>query len=323
MITPEVRSTPETLLDALLDARRVELALLDDLSDAQMLGRRGHFLEPPIWEMGHVGWFQEYWLLRRLDGADPLLPGADEIYDSFNVSYTQRWDHRFPSRAATLAYITEVLRRSVARLESREPRNDEAYFYTLAAQHEDMHAENLTAILQTLGHTRPASLRSAGAPPPVDHAFRPVDVVVPGGTFRLGADPAEPFVFDNEKWAHAVELAPFAIARVPVTQAEFAAFVEDGGYRRQDCWGESGWRWREQAEAAHPVYWRREAPGRWLRRDFDREVPLEPHRPVIHVNWYEAEAYCRFAGRRLPTEIEWEAAASGEAERAGGAAVSL
>ena len=166
MITPEVRSTPETLLDALLDARRVELALLDDLSDAQMLGPRGHFLEPPIWEMGHVGWFQEYWLLRRLDGADPLLPDADEIYDSFNVSYTQRWDHRFPSRAATLAYITEVLRRSVARLESREPRNDEAYFYTLAAQHEDMHAENLTAILQTLGHTRPASLRSAGAPPP-------------------------------------------------------------------------------------------------------------------------------------------------------------
>src|SRR5438067_1463353 len=99
MITPEVRSTPETLLDALLDARRVELALLDDLSDAQMLGPRGHFLEPPIWEMGHVGWFQEYWLLRRLDGADPLLPGADEIYDSFNVSYTQRWDHRIPSRA--------------------------------------------------------------------------------------------------------------------------------------------------------------------------------------------------------------------------------
>src|SRR5207248_528736 len=124
MITPEVRSTPETLLDALLDARRVELALLNDLSDAQMLGPRGHFVEPPIWEMGHVGWFQEYWLLRRLDGADPLLPGADDVYDSFNVSYTRRWDHRFPSRASTRAYITEVLRRSVARLESREPRGD-------------------------------------------------------------------------------------------------------------------------------------------------------------------------------------------------------
>src|SRR5438034_11350309 len=160
MITPEVRSTPETLLDALLDARRVELALLDDLSDAQMLGPRGHFLEPPIWEMGHVGWFQEYWLLRRLDGADSLLPGADEIYDSFNVSYTRRWDHRFPSRKQTLDDIAEILRRSVARLDSATPGAAAAYVYTLAAHHEDMHAENLTLILQTLGYGQPALLRA-------------------------------------------------------------------------------------------------------------------------------------------------------------------
>src|SRR5438093_3965860 len=123
MITPQAATTSDALLEALLDARRVELALLDDLTDAQMLGTRAHFVEPPIWEMGHVGWFQEYWLLRRLDGADPLLPGADDVYDSFNVSYTRRWDHRFPSRASTRAYITEVLRRSVARLGSREPRD--------------------------------------------------------------------------------------------------------------------------------------------------------------------------------------------------------
>src|SRR2546426_923189 len=122
MITPEAATTSDALLEALPDARRVELALLDDLTDAQMLGTRAHFVEPPIWEMGHVGWFQEYWLLRRLDGADPLLPGADDIYDSFNVSYTRRWDHRFPSRASTRADIAEVLRRSAARLESRAPR---------------------------------------------------------------------------------------------------------------------------------------------------------------------------------------------------------
>ena len=117
--------TSQALLDALVDARRVELSLLEDLTDAQMLGSRAHFVEPPIWEVGHVGWFHEFWLLRRLDGAD-------DIYDSFNVSYTRRWDHCFPSRADTLAYITGVLRRSIARLQSREPRGEDAYFRTAA-----------------------------------------------------------------------------------------------------------------------------------------------------------------------------------------------
>src|SRR5438477_12063101 len=117
MITPQAATTSDALLEALLDARRVELALLDDLTDAQMLGAREHFVEPPIWEMGHVGWFQEYWLLRHLDGAGTLLPGSDGIYDAFHVSYTRRWEHAFPTRQATLDYITEVLRRSVGRLE--------------------------------------------------------------------------------------------------------------------------------------------------------------------------------------------------------------
>jgi iron(II)-dependent oxidoreductase len=97
-----------------------------------------------------------------------------------------------------------------------------------------------------------------------------------------------------------------------VTQSEFARFVEEGGYQRREWWSEEGWRWREVSGAEQPLYWQREAPGRWLRRAFDRMVPLEPHRPALHVNWHEAEAYCRFAGRRLPTEAEWEMAASAE-----------
>src|SRR2546422_7888295 len=119
------------LLAALTDARNVELEIFQGIADSQLLGRQAHFLEPPIWEIGHVGWFQEYWILRPLDGAQPLSSGSDGIYDSFNVSYTRRWDHRFPSRPATLAYLAEILGRSLGRLDSREPSPEDTYFYTL------------------------------------------------------------------------------------------------------------------------------------------------------------------------------------------------
>jgi len=304
-------TTTSLLLDALIDARTVELQLLDSLTDAQMLGARAHFVEPPIWEMGHVGWFQEYWILRHLDGADSLLPGSDGIYDSFHVSYTRRWDHRYPSRDATCAYIADVLRRSIDRLEVREPSGEETYFYTLAALHEDMHAESLTQIFQTHGYRLPTlSLMKDTTTPPVDPSYQPRDVEVPGGTFVLGADPSEPFVFDNEKWAHPVEVERFRISSTPVTNAEFQAFVDDDGYGRRELWGRRGWDWRRRIGAEHPVFWVRGADDRWYVRQFDRVVPLDPWYPVVHVNWYEAEAFCCWKGRRLPTEAEWEMAAT-------------
>jgi iron(II)-dependent oxidoreductase len=306
-----MQPSTDDLVGALLDARSVELSLIEGLTDPQMLGTRAHFVEPPIWELGHVGWFQEYWLLRRLDRAAPLLPGSDSIYDAFNVSYTRRWEHSFPSRQATLDYIGEVLRRSVGRLEGRTPTPDDVYFSTLAAQHEDMHTENLTLICQTCGYPRPKVGHFApfAVSPPVDAAYRPRDITVPGGEFLLGAAPGEPFVFDNEKWAHPVTVGSFSIASTSVTNAEFEAFVDDGGYRRRECWTRRGWDWRRREGAAHPVFWARDG-ARWAVREFDAIVPLEPWHPVVHVNWYEADAYCRWAGRRLPTEAEWEMAAT-------------
>jgi len=306
----DVQTTTEALVDALLDARRVELGLLDGLTDEQMLGARAHFLEPPIWEMGHVGWFQEWWIGRHLDGAAPLRPGSDGIYDSFNVSYTRRWEHAYPSRRETLADITEILGRSVARLKPGPASAVEAYFYTLAAHHEDMHAENLALILQTLGYRRPAPARGRPASLPPGLAELPRDVAVPGGTFALGASPDEPFVFDNEKWAHPVEVAPFRIAITPVTNAEFQGFVDDDGYRRREFWGRRGWDWRRRERAEQPLFWVRGDDRRWYERRFEVVAPLDPWHPVVHVNWYEAQAYCRWAGRRLPTEAEWEMAAT-------------
>ena len=303
-------ATPD-LLAALTDARNVELEIFRGIADSQLLGRQAHFLEPPIWEIGHVGWFQEYWLLRHLGRAETLLPGSDGIYDSFNVSYRLRWTHPYPSRGDTLSYISEVLKRSIGRIEGREPSEEERYFYTLAALHEDMHAENLTLVLQSLGYARPklSSFDRSAANPPVDEAYQPRDVAVPGGTFMLGAEPGGPFVFDNEKWAHPVILEPFRISSTPVTNAQFQAFVDDGGYRRREVWSAQGWDWRRRARVDHPLFWIADGR-RWGEQVFDEVVPLRPWHPVVCVSWWEAEAWCKWARRRLPTEAEWEMAAS-------------
>ncbi|MDP6610438.1 MAG: DinB family protein, partial [Vicinamibacterales bacterium] len=222
------RTIAADLIDDLRDARKAELAIFEGLTDDQMLGPREHFLEPPIWEVGHVGWFQEFFVLRHLYDEAPALANGDSIYDAFNVSYKRRWDHPFPSRAETLAYLQAVLDRCVGRLEQREPTEPEAHVYRLVTQHEQMHAENLTMVRQTLAYPRPALASESDIPTDPTYTLR--DVEVSGGTHLLGAPRDDPFVFDNEKWAHPVEVAPFRIANTPVTNAQFVEFVDDGGY---------------------------------------------------------------------------------------------
>jgi iron(II)-dependent oxidoreductase len=290
------------------DARRRTLELIDDLTEPQLLGPRLPTVNPPLWELGHLAWFQEKWLLRR--GGEPsLLSDADALYDSSEVHHATRWGLPLPPRRDTLAYLSQVFESVIGKLERGSVSEEDAYFSRLATFHEDMHGEAFAYTRQTLGYPRPR-LGGAGQGGADGAGPLPGDAAVPGGRFLLGARPgAEPFVFDNEQWAHPVELRPFAIARAPVTQAEFAAFVEEDGYRRRELWSEAGWAWREGAGALHPCYWACQGLGDWRRRDFDRWVPLELHRPVLHVNWYEAEAYCHWSGRRLPTEAEWEATA--------------
>ncbi len=313
-LPPGPLPAPAVLAGWVRDARRRTLDLVADLDGEQLLGPRLATLNPPLWELGHVAWFQEKWVLRHAGGAPPLRADGDALYDSAAVPHDTRWDLPLPSLAGTIAYLDAVRDGVLERLEHDGADPALAYFVQLSVFHEDMHGEAFTYTRQTLGYPAPRltapAVPSGGSPAAGADGPLAGDVELPGGTLRLGARPGEdPFVFDNEKWAHPVELAPFAIARAPVTQEEFAAFVADGGYRRRELWSDAGWRWREAAGAEGPLYWRREASG-WLRRDFDRWVPLEPHRPMLHVAWHEAEAWCRWAGRRLPSEAEWEAAAA-------------
>ena len=289
------------------DARRRTLELLVELDGGAWMGPRLDIVNPPGWEAGHVAWFQERWVLRHGREAGPLRPDADSLWDSARVPHETRWDLPLPDREATLVYLADVLGRVLS------AKGGDEYFLWLALFHEDMHGEAFTYTRQTLAYRAP---RPAAADPA--HAAAgpwPGDVRVDGGDFLLGAiEGRERFVFDNEKWAHRVLLAPFQIARAPVTNADYAAFVEHGGYENRALWSEAGWRWRLAAGALCPVYWRRRGAAFEARRN-DRTEPLAPHQPVMHVCWYEAEAYCRFAGRRLPSEAEWELAAGGPAKR--------
>ena len=301
---------PAELAAQAADARARTLTLIEGLDQDQLMGPRLAIVNPLRWEIGHTAYFHEYWVLRQHLGEPPGRADVDKLYDSINIAHDDRWDLPLPSLADTLAYMRGVLERECAHLANNSADARRDYLAQYAVFHEDMHTEAFTYTRQTLAYPAPAI---GTAPDPAWQAGGLAgDAAVPAGLFRLGAEEGrDEFCFDNEKWAHAVEVRPFRIARAAVTNAEYAAFVDDGGYRRRELWDDDGWCWRDAARRDHPVYWRRGTAG-WELRRFDTWVALRPHAAVIHVSWHEAQAYCRWAGRRLPTELEWEVAAAGE-----------
>ncbi|MBI2089050.1 MAG: ergothioneine biosynthesis protein EgtB, partial [Deltaproteobacteria bacterium] len=313
----------EELFQFVNDAGKRTLELVSDLADEHLIVPPMEIVNPFLWELGHVAFFYDVFLLRVLGSERFLLEGAENLYDSFKVGnplagdHDVRWNLPLPPREETLAYMKRVQDRVIQRLD-HDPDGRETYLYLLSVLHEDMHGEAFTYMRQTLEYPEPQLSIAAEKSTPAETGGGPLrgDVEIPGGAFLLGASPDTPFVFDNEKWGHPVEVQPFRIARAPVTNAEFAGFVEDRGYLRAELWSYQGWVWRKKTGAEHPAYWMRGESG-WLRRHFNRVMPLEAHHPVIHVNWYEAEAYCNWAGRRLPTEAEWEMAASAESTAGG------
>jgi ergothioneine biosynthesis protein EgtB len=307
------RMGPRALDLALRDARQRTLALFGALRAAgyHQAARvpRLAILNPPAWELGHTIWFAEWFVLRAANSSKPgdalgrsLLAHGDRYFDSNTVAHATRWTLDLPPPAALEDYGRAVLDGIREQL-AREPDDDASlYPYRLALAHEDMHGEAMLYTLQTLGVAPPAMTAAS------HEAATATDLAFEGGVFLRGGEQSQGFVFDNEKQAAPCRVGAFAIAAGPVSNAAYAEFVRDGGYLQPQHWSEAGQAWLRQEARAAPRYWQRDGAG-WCTLRFGHRAALDPAEPVRHVNLHEAQAYCSWAGRRLPSEEEWECAA--------------
>ncbi|HEY8027396.1 MAG TPA: selenoneine synthase SenA [Burkholderiaceae bacterium] len=304
-------ATPGELAEAMQDARDYTLTVFECFAAAGLdqpeKVARLPYLNPPAWELGHIAWFAEWYVLREALSSNPadavrtaMLTKGDDWFDPNTVPHRSRWGLGLPGSGALKMYCREVLDRVLDKL-GREDDDDEAlYPYRLSLAYEDLRSEALATSLQALGVILPPELAQRTMP-----NWSQGEIRFPGGTIALGSPKGEGFVFDNEKWAHSCYVPTFTMDSTLVSNAQFAEFIADGGYEKPSFWSVAGRAWLMAQECSAPRDWIRHGT-EWLCERFALRVALNGAEPVRHVNLYEAQAYCLWAGRRLPSEAEWE-----------------
>jgi iron(II)-dependent oxidoreductase len=291
-----------------------------DLDDEMLVSQHSPLMSPLVWDLAHVGNYEELWVLREVGGITPLRPEIDELYDAFKYPRKDRPSLPLLGPGEARRYISGVRGRVLDVLDAvdfddRNPLRAGGFVFGLVLQHEHQHDETMLATLQL--SRQPGLIREGELPPGRSPhlASAPAEVFIPGGIFTMGTS-SHAWAYDNERPAHRRFLPSYWIDRFPVTNGAYAAFVDDGGYRESRWWLPRGWEWVERTGVEAPLFWTKDGDA-WWRIRFGREEPVPLDEPVQHVSWYEADAYARWAGKRLPTEAEWEKACGGGAYPSG------
>ena len=292
---------PTTALD---EARERTLAIVAPFDDAALEAVHDPIMSPLVWDLGHIAAYEDLWLCHRHGGLPLLRAELAAMYDAFETPRAVRGDLPLLDRAQALEYLAEVRQRALPVVHDGDDP-----LVQLVLRHEQQHNETMLQAIELAGLPTAPGMPRTPLPASATAYTGLESVAVPGGRCLIGAGPRG-FAYDNERPRHETDVREFRIGRVPITNASYLTFVEGGGYERREWWTDEAWTWKEEYDITHPGGWTLGSDGRWLQRRIDGVAPLALDEPVVHVSWLEATAFATAHGARLPTEAEWEKAAT-------------